>query len=421
MSLVNINSLLKTKCLYRFQKNQVCCTIVNEYIKYITSISNELKNSHENKLLLRNILLRLICNGNNYHYGTNTKNCYELDNIKDFIYNIVISTDDLSDLSFILCCNNETINNEFLKRNKVNATITILHDDLDYIPPPPVKYAHIVNNIPNDKFIVNMELLEKLSEISPEKVISLSNEYKCELSQKCLHNAMENDKICSVMPVDTFKQFILHGCTITDKCVKKAIQCKNTDLILYLFNNIKNYNEYVNQIVCSYDAKFTNKIIKYIVDKGYIVTYNDIINAATYKICLDVKVDHIKFDDNFYEVCKKHKFIHSYNIPLTMADLENACSIRDITKIRQTIKKSKLIPNEQCMINACYHKANKSIINYLVSCGGIITQNCIERIINTNNPGLLPFFKYFLEHNKIKPINKQVVKQPEEQPEEQKR
>ena len=394
MDIAIIYTLIKKKCAFGFQY-PVCCDIVNEYVKYITSVSNELKNSNENKLLLTNVLLRLVSGGNKYHHRTIKQKCYELENIKDFIYNIVISHDDLSDFSFILWCGNETITNEFLKQNKVNATIAIFNNDY----PPPDNYAHIVNSIPNNKFIVNMELLEKLSQISPEKVISLSNEYKYELSQKCLHNAMENDKTCSIMLVDTFKQFILHGCTITDNCVKKAIQCKNKDLVLYLFNNLKNYNKYVKEIICLTNAKFANEIIKHIVDKGYIVTYNDIINAAQNKICLDVKVDHITFDDNFYKVCKEHKFIHSYNIPFTMADLENACCINDINGIKRIIKKTKLVPNEQCMINAMSLKNNKYIVNCLVSCGGIITKKCIEQLFV--NHKLRPFIQLFFEHNEI--------------------
>jgi len=139
---------------------------------------------------------------------------------------------------------------------------------------------------------------------------------------------------------------------------------------------------------------YIEKKITVLVKHGYKYDRMNVIRSIKLGLKLpNLHQSGIVFDKEMIDLCIAYKFCpfdlddldgflnnknETGSIKSGMDLLRLLCGIHDLSKIRLIIQKYNLIPDEDCMTEACRFKSNIPAIKYLFSKGGIITTKCIR-------------------------------------------
>lgn len=128
-----------------------------------------------------------------------------------------------------------------------------------------------------------------------------------------------------------------------------------------------------------------NSAIKLLLSYGYPVTYDDVKSALKKEIVIDnIERFGIKFDNTYLHICSEIGMYPYDNVEIKpdLKCLENECAKSgNLPQIKMLINTYKLVPNHACMRAACSHKNNIQTVKFLVSKGGKIDFQCLEKIM----------------------------------------
>jgi hypothetical protein len=125
-------------------------------------------------------------------------------------------------------------------------------------------------------------------------------------------------------------------------------------------------------------------IIDLLVNAGYQLTYEDVINALNNGLYVnDLPRFNFTIDDRLLEICAERSYYPYNKLDLTpsLKCLEIECSkVNNLPLIKDLVKKG-LTPNTTCLENACNHRANKTVLVYLIDkCNLKPTKKCLTNI-----------------------------------------
>jgi len=212
------------------------------------------------------------------------------------------------------------------------------------------------------------------------------------------------------------------GLEFDSQCLKIVCGCcSSTDLDDILSNcKIELTSEHFNAVIDGRSDSIS-VLLKY----GYIYTKEDIIKSITRKITLPNLIESgLKFDRILLEHCLEYDFFPDcdFAIECGMNYLRIVCKMPYLGMIRNVVNKYDIIPDEECMINACSFSSNIFILKFLVSKGGIVTAKCIESAISTDTTKaflVLLIGEYVTQtremNNRIEYLEKQIAQLRESQ------
>lgn len=153
---------------------------------------------------------------------------------------------------------------------------------------------------------------------------------------------------------------------------------RDTKREIYRYGSVSNvYRKHSNDPALAIDL-----LVRY----GYVVTYDDLMNALKKKVVINnIERFNMKFDSTYFQVCAEIG-MYPYKVDGTNPDI--VCLVREckkacnLTTIRDIINKYNLVPDAACMREACKHKSNLQTIKYLVSKGGKIDLECVKNMAN---------------------------------------
>ena len=423
------------------------CSAYHSYCHDIKNLYDDFddKYNHNDPELIQTIVYRLLLS-----YKLSSTCCYLPPN-KQFLIGIFNKhIDKFKDIAYILLINDTNLTNTFLKHYKINNSLfghVCTTDNInisDYISKlidvidngifnTEIGWTRFnINDIPDEHIELTDEFIALLFLIGNiEKAKYFILKYKFVIKDIFLDNYV---KYLDSISVDTNMRFpsgrkkviscnqlnykngiekcLSIGCNITTESLKYVIDVANTKLLEIILSLIDN-----NKILQYFDTELMDEVYKYkntfeiILDKliynGYVIQKNDLIHLIKHHIYPKYDISNIKIDDEIIETCIKHKF-HLKNVEYTLKHLEIECSRTANIKI---ILKSHIIPNEICMINCCQNKhASLSTIRLLVTSGGYITSQCLQKAVDTKQGyrKIKYITKMFFEHNsvKLKTVNK---------------
>ena len=177
-----------------------------------------------------------------------------------------------------------------------------------------------------------------------------------------------------------------------------------------------------NYFMVMVDRHKTIKIlIELLFAYGYVLTYDDMINATKEKICIyDIDRFGIKLDDKYLEVCAEVGYYPYKTTEITpsVKYLELECDKPHNTALIKKLfnDNPELKPSQQALMNACKYTNNITTINLLVSKGAVMDFDCVQTHVDRNcNKGIKRMIS-MLRDNYVKkevPIVEITVTEPE--------
>ncbi len=177
------------------------------------------------------------------------------------------------------------------------------------------------------------------------------------------------------------------ACTRKDYLmIDKILQYRITPTKECLDNVFANggYNHYSGRVYENPHCKNIASIIDLLIANGYQLTYDDVLTALTKGLYInDIERFGFEFDDRLLETCAAYSYYPYPDLPLkhTIKCLEIECGKSgNLPAIRKLVKQG-VLPNMTCLENACNHKSNKSVVEYLINkCDMRPNAKCFQNI-----------------------------------------
>jgi len=235
-----------------------------------------------------------------------------------------------------------------------------------------------------EKIEMNIVNIERLCYCSNEylayRLSLVIDKFEGELNSALLHGAYIHypDSRCLVNSLRN------RGLKFDDECLKNiCIYCNacalnsvldeegiipNNEHFGYIFHSL-NKSDIVDKIIV---------LLKY----GYKYTPDDVLASLEHKINLPhFDKSNIVFDQKMLDLCSNNNFYPEYQFEPydKLALLRTLCKTLKAKAIRDLLSKYDIVPDEECMINACSRSSNMTIVKLLINAGGIITLECLKR------------------------------------------
>jgi hypothetical protein len=232
---------------------------------------------------------------------------------------------------------------------------------------------YLIKHVP-----VSPEILEQICEHQPDcmDAIKYILEQKIDPTTKSLNALLKNKH------TNTVDMMFKLGAAFDESSLAVACATRNFQYITKIldlkivpdktcynaiFDNVRK-NYYGNRQ--SYNADEVANIVDILVVHGYKPDYEDVVTALKHGCYIrDVKRFGIKFDSEFLERCTEEEYYPYPDLDAkpTLKCLRIECGRANNLKSIKQLLSYGLEPDIECLRNACKHKTNKTVINYLVT------------------------------------------------------
>lgn len=355
--LCDIRQLLKIKCQHINDSKQNKCHLLLQKVQtYINDIT-KLPINFSNDVTL-------------YVISDATCGLYIMNYVEIFVKMLRLQPLNNFVWQYISCKCNKNFT-YFLIRNDITIPIKVLQTF------NPTCFDEIIDDIVQKQ--PSIELLRLLYKKKNNKhVINLINIWKIVPDIKCLKYAIKNNKyedirsIISWAPAEGINCLIL-ACKYGDQqCIK---------IILELIPNII-HNKNCVKIVRYLNIKDFYVVVQCLVNSGYILTKNDVIDTIIYykgdQYIHNIDKFDLEYDEDVIKVCTQYKFYKYDNV------LSQLCKNVDTNwgKIQKIISKN-IKPDIDCLVNASTGIIKHMFILYSTSTNEYDRQYCLQ-IIKSN-------------------------------------
>jgi len=261
----------------------------------------------------------------------------------------------------------------------------------------------------NDDFTKNDLLLKASSALPYSKPIIQSLVFKgCKITNNHVKRVISDcsaDSIDFILELSGIKATKIHYKYLLEARKDQETEIDKRDTTIqkkvHLMLN-KSYTIYKSGFTKSYSPEKMEVLIKH----GFIPDKDDInLSITSNKEIYNIERFGIVLDETFLKLCQEYKFYPNYNfkcIDQNLYQLQNLCSNKNLPKIKQFMKKNKVIPDSVCMENAAKVPNNKETLEILVNAGGIINKSCLLAYTNILYDNQLNFLmqEYFKSDTK---------------------
>lgn len=232
--------------------------------------------------------------------------------------------------------------------------------------------------------------LVKNKEVVTDEIFMFACQFACEpVIMYCLNNKL--------IPTTAHYNMLFHR-IMAYKTFKKYSQSKNRynedDLTVSQNEEIQKYNNtgiFTKSAFQTYMSNYNTRVgdklsglIDSFIQFGYKFTYDDLLTSINAGVLIkDVDRFDIKYDEKYLDTCASNAFFPDYpSAPaLDIRCLEGVC-LKDITTVKEFMKKHKyLLPNSNCLKNACSVPQNKTVIKFLMKKGAKLTPHCLDAFV----------------------------------------
>lgn len=387
MNYVEITEMMNSYCKHyktyygQPKGNTYVCTKVNNSIKKLLD-----KNIYASKSIIEDYLTYMTKGskkgGYNYY---NYQTCYGSNGCKEF--------EEIAKKLIANCYTNITA-----------ATFKLILDknlfELFDVVMDKKKYAITISNI---KY--------KFRNFSPERVIKLFNYFgeteKNEIIEYCIGNKYIRfiNEIFKIHPFQ--KKYLVAMCKIKgfnidtyigknninldEECLESACQNYNTEVIAKILNNkIIPTGKAFKYLISNFCNDFNNKknitkCINNFINCGYQLKKEDILTLIEKKYTVaNLDLYDIKLDHDILKHCYDYNYLdNEYNFSNfdgTIELLRLMCTKEDLNAIKKFYENNvTIVPDEQCMLNACIYSKKREIILFLIEKGGMFNYNLLRQ------------------------------------------
>lgn len=204
------------------------------------------------------------------------------------------------------------------------------------------------------------------------------------------------------------------GNRLNNICLQNASLCGNIQLIEYLLDS-----RIVPESICLHNILKSHlhnskrlKCIDMFISCDYKPTKMDIIKCLHEGIIIEhINRFGVTVDSEMTNICYKNGLNpKTYKLKHDISTLEFISQHSLLSDIKKFIKTYNIVPNEQCLLNACT-RSKVDVIRYLVSIGGNFTFKCMEKMMKHGTKSRastgVDFFRpyYHVMENEIKKID----------------
>lgn len=416
-----IGFILNSTCITKYNENNY--TIIDKILDYVTNIIDNKEFYYKGRnYKLMDILFLYIPSD---EIGNSIID--KIININDKIFNISFAVEYIKTNLMInsVASNNLNKHKSMINRIKNFVLKECKNDDFSFVPFVEMRcpyFANIISNIidkhdgdiKEDVLIGALRFLPYTKSIVNSLILKLKPEFK-ESYLSVVLNYCEIEGIKYF--IGRYKNNITSNNFEKLLCSHRYIDKKGNCTDEYGFY-VKTY--YDKSTVIGYN---TDKF-ELLVENGFKPTYNDIITALKYKVELpNIERFDIKLEQNFIKECEKYKFFPSYEIKgvgKNISELRSLCTIKNKSQITSFFKRNKkdnIVPDRICMENASEIKTNKAVLDVLISHGGKITAECVEKNMRVDKYSIASEYivtNFIKEYRKEVNEYKEKIKQYEE-------
>ena len=308
---------------------------------------NNISKLNDNLLILDRFIKRL----------TSNYVC-ENDNLVNFVVKNTTITKKLIEL--LILCKNETMANHIA--NIIDKSDDTYDDEFTY---------KVLNILPYSKQII-YSLIAKGSK--------LTNEHFEFVLVNCSVESIEfiTNLLDPVIKKQHFQQLVLSP---TEKSIMKG----RDDVIIW-DNNVYRLDDDYSLYSYKYESNYSKEIMTILINHGFVPDKDDILLSVKNKIEIPMIQKFINLDKSFLKLCQENNFYPKYDfkcITTEMLELRALCVTKNLPKVRNFLKKHKIIPDSVCMEHASKLKNNDKTLSLLIGAGGIVTPKCFELYADT--------------------------------------